>query len=224
MLLKLGRFMSLLKTGRFESLLKTGKFEAWRRKNFESLLKTGKFELLLSWYITNNNISNDHLKICSKFGWFKHNSDLLQKWRLRCFVGGPEHLIIQHHMSVTGKDCESCSNLSKLLIWSVTVCRGVVCLMHASLCVFVFMPVFFGGLCVYGICECMYTHLCLCVCLSPCVCFLCVNVLFLCECVHVGSPKWFWKSVVDYQTLYICIDLFFNLISVIPISLCWSLE
>ena len=39
---------------------------------------------------------------------------------------------------------------------------------------------------------------------------------------EVGSPKWFWKSIVDYQTLYICIDLFY-LISVIPI-LCCSLE
>ena len=43
----------------------------------------------------------------------------------------------------------------------------------------------------------------------------------------LGSLKWFWKSVVDYQTLYICIVFFFffflYLISVIPI-LCWSLE
>ena len=38
----------------------------------------------------------------------------------------------------------------------------------------------------------------------------------------VGSPKWFSKSIADYQTLYICIDLL-HLISVIQI-LCWSLE
>ena len=25
----------------------------------------------------------------------------------------------------------------------------------------------------------------------------------------IGSPKWYWKSVVDYQTLYIRIDFYF---------------
>ena len=30
------------------------------------------------------------------------------------------------------------------------------------------------------------------------------------RCLSVGSPKWFWKSIVDYQTLYISIDLFLS--------------
>ena len=55
------------------------------------------------------------------------------------------HLIIQHHMSVTGKDCESCSNLSKLLIWSVTVC--VVCMCSDVVCVFACIFVY---VCVYA--------------------------------------------------------------------------
>ena len=59
-------------------------------------------------------------------------------------------------------------------------------------------------------------------CVCVCVCVLLAMGMTMYETMTVGSPKWFWKSIVDYQTLYICIDLFY-LISVIPI-LCWSLE
>ena len=34
-----------------------------------------------------------------------------------------------------------------------------------------------------------------------------VSVLLQKENLWIGSPKWFCKSIVDYQTLYICIDL-----------------
>ena len=43
-----------------------------------------------------------------------------------------------------------------------------------------------------------------------------ISVLSLFNCSYLssklllGSPKWFWKSIVDYQTLYICIDLFLS--------------
>ena len=31
------------------------------------------------------------------------------------------------------------------------------------------------------------------------------------DCKQVGSPNRFWKSIADYHTLYICIDLFFKI-------------
>ena len=34
-----------------------------------------------------------------------------------------------------------------------------------------------------------------------------VSILLQKENLWIGSPKWFCKSIVDYQTLYICIDL-----------------
>ena len=125
----------------------------------------------------------------------------MQKWRLQCVIGGPVHLIIQHHMSVTGKDCESCSDLGQLLVWWVTVCgvcmcRGVVCVFACIfVCVCVYASVLGGYVCMVYVSAC--TRICVCVCVCVPVFVFCECVLFLCECgcMHVFLCPCFFLCV-----------------------------